>query len=172
MPDMKLEPYPETYHVLLIQSGILPCSPHSLRLVSKDISTHGSQTSSPVAANVWPLMEFSHPLFLSRLEFLKAVFWALFIFWFSSITSLTLWKILFISLLMTPPSAVPSVIPQIGKQQLLHSLQIWTKSQAGPTRETCLSILTNLTLSLCLSKRTIWTPLPPQPPNLLSEQSP
>ena len=74
--------------------------------------------------------------------------------------SLTLWKILFISLLMTPPSAVPSVIPQSGKQQLLCSLQIWVKSQTGPTRGTCLSIRTNLTLSLCLSKRTIWQ-IPP-----------
>ena len=52
-------------------------------------------------------MEFSHPLFLSRLEVLKATFWALFFFWFSSMISPTLWKILFISLLMTPPSVVP-----------------------------------------------------------------
>ena len=58
-------------------------------MVSKDISTHGSQTSSPVASNVWPLMEFSHPLILSRLEFLKAAFWALLFFWFSSMISLT-----------------------------------------------------------------------------------
>ena len=43
--------------------------------------------------------------------------------------------------------AVPSVIPQIGKQQPLHSLQIWIKSQAGPTCGTCLSILAYLTLS-------------------------
>ena len=53
------------------------------------------------------------------------------------------WKILFISLLMIPPSAVPFVIPQTGKQQLLPSLQIWVKSQTGPTRGTCLSIWTN-----------------------------
>ena len=59
---------------------------------------------------------------------------------------------------MTPPSAIPSVIPQTGKQQLLHSLQIWIKSQTHPTRGTCLSILTNLTLSLCLSERTVWNP--------------
>ena len=83
--------------MLLIRSGTLPCSPNSLPMVSKDISTHDSPTSSPVAANVKLLMEFSHPLFLSRLEFLKAVFWALFFFWFSSMISLTLWKILFIS---------------------------------------------------------------------------
>ena len=50
---------------------------------------------------------------------------ALCFFWFSSSISPTLWKILFISLLMTPPSTVPSVIPHIGKQQLRHSLQIW-----------------------------------------------
>ena len=35
-------------------------------------------------------MEFPHPLFLSRLEFLKAAFWALFFFWFSSMISPTL----------------------------------------------------------------------------------
>ena len=61
----------------------------------------------------------------------------------------------FISLLMAPPSAVPSVIPQTGKQQLPRSLQIWIKSQTGPTHRTCLSIRTNLTLSLCLSERTV-----------------
>ena len=103
-------------------------------------------------------MEFFHPLFLSRLEFLKAAFWTLFFFWFSSMISPTLWKILFISLLMTPPSAIPSVIPQTGKQLLLRSLQIWVKSETDPTRGTCLSILTNLTLSLCLSERTVWSP--------------
>ena len=70
---------------------------------------------------------------------------------------------LFISLLMTPPSVVPSVIPQTGKQQLLHSLQILIKSQTCPTHGTCLSTLTNLTLSRCLSERTIWYPLPPPP---------
>ena len=53
-------------------------------------------------------MEFFHPLFLSRLdqafvdlEFLKVAFWALFFFWFSSMISPTLWKILYICLLMT-----------------------------------------------------------------------
>ena len=109
-------------------------------------------------------MEFFHPLFLSRLEFLKAAFWALFFFWFSSTISPTLWKILFISLLMTPHSAIPSVIPQTGKQQLLRSLQIWIKSQTGTTRGTCLLIVTNLTLSLCLSERTVWK----NPPSTLS----
>ena len=86
------------------------------------------------------------------------MFWALFFFRVFINDLSALWKILFISLLMTPPSAVPSVIPQIGKQQLLRSLQIWIKSQAGPTRGTCLSIQTNLTLSLCLSERAIWNP--------------
>ncbi len=99
-------------------------------------------------------MEYSHPLFLSRLEFLKASFWALFFFRFSSMIS-HLWEILFISLLMTPPSASP----QICKHPI-HSLQIWIKSQAGPTVDTCLSILTNLTLSECLSERTVWKTLP------------
>ena len=63
---------------------------------------------------------------------------------------------------MTPPSAVPSVIPQTGKQQLLCSLHIWVKPQTGPTHGTCLSIQTNLTLLLCLSERTFWNP-PPLP---------
>ena len=102
MPDMKSEPYPSTYHMLLTWSGTLPCSPNTLPKVSKAIYTHGSQTCSPVAGNVWPQMEVSHPLFLSRLKFLKTVSWALFLFWFSSMISLTLWKILFFSLLMTP----------------------------------------------------------------------
>ena len=104
---------------------------------------------------------FIPPPFLSRLEFLEVAFWALFFFWFSSMISPTLWKILFISLLMTPPSVVPSVIPQTGKQQLLRSLQIWVKSQTGPTCGTCLSIRTNLTLSLFLSERTVWKSPPP-----------
>ena len=108
------------------------CSPNCLITVSKEISTHGSWTSSPVAVNMWLKMEFSHLLFLSRLEFLKAVFCTLCFFWFSSMISPTLWKILFISLLMIPPTAIPSCIPQIGWQQLLHSLQIWIKSQADP----------------------------------------
>ena len=43
-----------TYHVLLTWSGTLPCSPNSLPMVSKAISTHGSQTSSPVAVNLLP----------------------------------------------------------------------------------------------------------------------
>ena len=113
------------------------------------------------------LLFFSHPLFLSRVEFLKVAFWTLFFFWFSSMISPTLWKILFISLQMTQPSAVPSVIHQTGKQQLLRSLQIWVKSQTGLTRGTCLSIWTNLTLSLSLRKDR----LDPPSSHLLSQQS-
>jgi len=80
MPDMKSEAYPETCGMLSIRFGTLPCSPTSLPVVLKAISTHGSQTDSPVTANMWPEMEFSHSLFLSRLEFLKAAFCALFFF--------------------------------------------------------------------------------------------
>ena len=40
-------------------------------------------------------------------------------------------------------------------------------SQGGPTRGTCLSTLTNLTLSLCLSPKGPFR----KPPNLLSQQS-
>ena len=74
----------------------------------------------------------------------------------------TLWKIFFISLLMTPPSAVPSLILQIGKQQPLHYLQIWIKSQGGPTLGTCLSILLSLTLTMSLRKNCLEiSPTPP-----------
>jgi len=61
MPDMRSEPSPSIYRLLSIWSGTPPCSPNSLPTVSKGISTHGSQTSSPVAANVWPFMEFTRP---------------------------------------------------------------------------------------------------------------
>ena len=43
-------------------------------------------------------------------------------------------------------------ITQIGKQQPLHPLQMWVKSQGGPTRGTCLSSLKNLTLTMSLWK--------------------
>ena len=84
MPNVRSEPSTETYHDLSTLSGTATCSQNSLRTVSKATSTHGSKTSSPVAVNVWPLMEFSHPLFLSRLEFLKILFWAQCFFSFSS----------------------------------------------------------------------------------------
>ena len=66
------------------------------------------------AVNSWLSMEFSHLLFPSRLEILKAVFLARCFFWFSSIISQIPWKILFIALLMTPPTAVPSLISMIA----------------------------------------------------------
>ena len=118
---------------------------HEIRAISRDISRAFDTVWQPAL-----LTKLS-----SRLEFLKVAFWALFFFWFSSMISPTLWKILYISLLMTPPSAIPSVIPQTGKQQLLHSLQIWIKSQTRPTCGTRLSIRTNLRLSRCLSERTV-----------------
>ena len=48
-------------------------------------------------------------------------------------------KILFVYLLMTPPSVVTSLILQTGRLQPLHSLQTLTKSQAGQTLGMCLS---------------------------------
>ena len=76
-----------------------------------------------------------------------------------------------IFLLMTPPSAVPSVLPQIGKQQPLHSLQIWIKPKAGLTLGAHLSSLTNLTLTMSLQKDGLQTTPHPHPPIHLSEQS-
>ena len=101
----------------------------------------------------------SSPLPVQAGVFLKVVFWALFFFLFSSMISQTLQKIHFISLLKTPPSAVPSVIPQISKQQLIHSLQIWIKSQAGPTLGT--SFNPDKSHSHCLFERTTWNPPTP-----------
>ena len=57
------------------------------KLYSNGIQGH---LHSWLTTNVRPSMEFSHPHFLSRLEFLKAVFCALFFFWFSSMISQTL----------------------------------------------------------------------------------
>ena len=45
-------------------------------------------------------------------------------FWFSSTISPTLWKILFISLLMTPPFAMTSLILQKDRQQLFPSSHV------------------------------------------------
>ena len=63
------------------------------------------------------------------------------------------WEILLIYLMMTPPSAVTSLILQTGRLQPLSSLQTLTKSQTGQTLGTCLSIQTNRTLSLSLSPK-------------------
>ena len=54
------------------------------------ISTHGSRTYSPATVNARFFMALSHLLFLSRLEFHKTVFWALFVCCFSSMISPTL----------------------------------------------------------------------------------
>ena len=65
---------------------------------------------------------------------------------------------------MTPPSAVPSVVPQIGRQQPLHSLQIWIKSQAGQTLGTCLNPDKSHILTMSLHKDCLETPPTPHPP--------
>ena len=124
MPDMRSEPSPKTYRELLKWSGTLPCSPTSLLMVSKAFSTHGLWISSLVTVITWLLLEFCHLLFPSRLEFLNAMFCALYFFWFPSMISQIPWKILFISLLMTPPSAVPYVILLINRDQPLHSADL------------------------------------------------
>ena len=64
--------------------------------------------------------------------------------------SLNFWNVLFIHLLITPPSVVISLILQIGRLQPLPSLQTLIKSQGGQTLGICVSILTNLSLSLSL----------------------
>ena len=94
-------------------------------------------------------MEPFHLLSLSRLEYPMAVFSAPYYSYSSSMISLTLWKILLIYLLMTPPSVVTALIFQTGRLQPLPSLQTLTKSQEyGQTLGLCLSILSSLTLYL------------------------
>ena len=109
MPNMRSEPFPETYRVLSIRSCILLLHP---ALLTK-LSSYGIQGnlhswlvdflschSQRMALN----SSLSSPLPIQR-EFLKVVFLAFCFFWFSSMISQIPWKILFISLLMTPPSA-------------------------------------------------------------------
>ena len=59
----------------------------------------------------------SSPPFLSRLELFKAVFWALFFFWFSSMISLTLWKTLY--LIPDDCTLCHTIYHLLGKQQTL-----------------------------------------------------
>ena len=74
--------------------------------------------------------------------------------------SLALWKILFISLLMTPPCAMTFLIFLPDRQQPVSSFQILTKSQTGQALGICLLTLRNTTPSITLSKRTTPQTLP------------
>ena len=154
-PDKRSEPFPSTYCELSIRSGTLSCSPNSLIMVSKAISTHGLRTCSPVAVNAWLLTEFSHALFLSRLEFLEAVFWALCFFWFSSRIFLTLWKILY---LLADDSTLCFTIPHPSDWQTadsslsanLDELKSWLNTWNMNT-----SFNPDISHSHCLSERTV-----------------
>ena len=78
----EIRPYLE----LFIQSGILPCSPKSLRMAFKANSTHGIRTEvvansrsyHTLIANLWLSMESFHLLFLLMLKSTKALLWAQF----------------------------------------------------------------------------------------------
>ena len=96
-----------------------------------------------IFVTVWK-MEFSHPLFLSRLEVLKAVFWALFFFWFSSMISLTLENPLYLFAYVSTlcrtichPSEWQAAASSLSAD--LDKITSWSN-----------------TLSLCLSERTVW----------------
>ena len=143
-----------TYLVLLIQSVILPYPPNSLPVASNANSRHGFVTYSPLITMCGSHQNYfisspcqgwcdprqcSGPSPISDLH----------------IWSIWLWKIIFIDFLMTPSSAVTSLILHTGRLQPLPSFQTLTKSQTGHTFGICLSILTNLMLSLALSKRTV-----------------
>ena len=69
-----------TYLELLIQSGILPCSPNSLTMESKANSTLELLTSSPLVANMWLSTWPFHLLSMSWLEYPRAVFLGLILF--------------------------------------------------------------------------------------------
>ena len=163
MPDMKSEPYPWTYHVLLTRSGTLPCSPNSLPMVSKAISIHHSWLadflscrSQRVALNGVPSSPLPVQAGVPPGGVLSPVF-----FWFSSMISPTPWKILFISFLMTPPSAVTSVISQTSKHQLLRSLQIWIKSHWSNMWNMPCNPDKSHTLTVSLRKDHLGPPPPP-----------
>ena len=130
-----------TRHITCLQYSLAPCSAHQTLFLwcprtSPFMPRRLPLLSQPTCVASWnSLIHSSCPGWSSSRQFLN-MFCARFFFWFSSMISLTLGKILFMSLLMTSPSAVPSAIAQVGKQQRLHYLQIWIKSQAGPTHGT------------------------------------
>ena len=133
-----------------------------LPMTSKANSTHGFLISSPLVANVWHSMKSFHHLSLSRLECPKAVFLAQAYSSFSSMISLTPSKILFIYWVMTPPSAMTSLILQTGGLQPLPSLQT-LKKIASWTNLWNVSFIPDksltLTLTISLQKDCVAIPL-------------
>ena len=75
MSDVRSEPSLWTYLVLLIQSGIPPCSPNPLPMASKVNSTHDLLTYYTLVANLWLSMESFQRLSLSRLKCPQGLFW-------------------------------------------------------------------------------------------------
>ena len=112
-----------TYLELLIQPGILPCSPKCLPMESNANSTLGLLASFTLTDKVWCSTEPFHLLVLPKLEYPEAVFSAAYYSSSSSMISQTLWKILFISLLMTPLLTMTSLILLTDRQQPLPSPQ-------------------------------------------------
>ena len=108
-------------HIPCLGNGLAPCPAHqTLFPWYPRTSPLMAQTSSAVAANVWPLMEFPHPRFLSRLEFLKAVFCAFLFLVF--INDLSDSRKSSIALLMTPHSACPPICHRSQQQAAASSL--------------------------------------------------
>ena len=68
-----------------------------------------------------------------------------------------LYKILLTLILMTPPSAVSSLILQIDRQQPLPTIETSIETGVGRTLGMCLSTLTNLQMPLSF-KRTVMSP--------------
>ena len=131
------------YLILLVQSGILPCSPNSLPIKSKTNSTHCLLTSSTLVANVWLSTEPFH-LSLSRLECLKAVFWAQSYSWSSSMISLTLENPLYP---FADDSTLCHDIPHPSDRQVVASPLSSDQGQKPQTDQTFriyLSILRNI----------------------------
>jgi len=149
-----------TYLVLLIQSGILPCSWNSLPIASKANSTHGFLTSSTGVLSKqtcgcqWnpfissPCRGWSAPRQCSVSNPIPDL----------QKCSIWLWKSCFISILMNPSLSLTSLILQTGRLQFFPLFRPWQNHKLLKHLEH-LSILTNLTFSPSFSEKTVWQTL-------------
>ena len=145
---------PLTYLVLPIKPVIPPCSQNSLPLMSKANSTHGFLTSSCLVANVWLSTASFLPLCLSKLECSKAVLSApvLLLIFINNLSDSLENPLYLFADNSTPCRDIPHPSDRQATASSLSS-DLEKTSQTGQTLGICLSILTNLTISLFLSPK-------------------